>query len=226
VTNLLAAAGTEGVGAVVPLILNADGTVECSVRNEPALLGNLLDAVLTARVASRLGLPSEGEYREHFYRESRDVAWATGAAILIPLNVAREVGDWNETFFLYAEETDFLRRIRERNLAVRFEPSAVVKHRGAGSGSSIELAALMAVNRVRYVEMHHGRFYAVLYRASVLLGHGIRSASAIHRYALSTVFRRGRWRQLPGLREMEAADLGYRRLHRVPSGDGRQAPGR
>ena len=39
--------------------------------------------------------------------------WATGAALLVPAAVAREVGEWNEEFFLYSEETDYFRRIRD-----------------------------------------------------------------------------------------------------------------
>ena len=39
--------------------------------------------------------------------------WATGAALLVPATVAHEVGEWNEEFFLYSEETDYFRRIRD-----------------------------------------------------------------------------------------------------------------
>ena len=131
-----------------------------------------------------------------------EVDWATGAALLIPAAIAREVGAWNEEFFLYSEEIDYLRRIRESGRVVRFEPSAVVEHRGRGSGASPELAILMAVNRVRYVERHHGRAYAALFRAVAALAEGLRSRNAVHRRTLTFLLNRSRWNELPNSMKM------------------------
>lgn len=135
-------------------------------------------------------------HRPLSYFEAHDVDWATGAALLIAAAVVREVGEWNEEFFLYSEETDYFRRIRESGRRVRFEPSAVVKHVGRGSGTSPGLATLMAVNRVRYVERHHGRAYSVLFRAVVALAEGLRSYDATHRRTLAFILNRRRWQEL------------------------------
>ena len=121
-----------------------------------------------------------------------------GAAVLVPAAVARDVGPWNESFFLYAEEIDYMRRIRTRGLRIQFEPAAVVRHRGGGSGSSIDLEALKAVNRVRYIEIYHGRVYSAAFRAAVALRHALRSYSAEHRHVLAILLRRRRWLELPG----------------------------
>ena len=68
----------------------------------------------------------------------------------------QHVGPWDaDRFFLYSEETDYCRRIRKSGHDIRFEPRAVVVHRGAGSGTSDELHALMEVNRVRYYRKWH-----------------------------------------------------------------------
>ena len=123
--------------------------------------------------------------------------WATGAALLVPAAVAREVGEWNEEFFLYSEEVDYFRRIRTSGRRIRFEPSAVVKHRGGGSGTSPELATLRAVNRVRYIERYHGRAYSALFRAVVALAEALRSYDAVHRRTLAVVLNRRRWQELP-----------------------------
>ena len=135
-------------------------------------------------------------HRPLSYFEAHDVDWATGAALLIAAAVEREVGEWNEEFFLYSEETDYFRRIRESERRVRFEPSAVVKHVGRGSGTSPGLATLMAVNRVRYVERHHGRAYSVLFRAVVALAEGLRSYDATHFRTLAFILNRRRWQEL------------------------------
>lgn len=94
----------------------------------PLLLGaralpeSLGQRVLAAFEAALLGFLSEWDARPTSYLEAHDVDWATGAAVLIPAPVAREVGKWNEEFFLYSEETDYFRRIRKSGLRIRFEP--------------------------------------------------------------------------------------------------------
>lgn len=197
VTRLLEALDDDGVSAVVPLMLDDDGKTYTSLRREPSFTRAIGDALLGSRVPGRPAFSSEIEARRESYLQAHDVDWATGAALLIRASSAREVGSWNEEFFLYSEETDYFRRIRQSGGRIRFEPSAVVKHRRGGSGVSPSLATLMAVNRVRYVERHHGRWYAALFRAAVALAELLRSYDGGHRQTLIFVLIRARWPQLP-----------------------------
>jgi hypothetical protein len=57
----------------------------------------------------------------------------------------------------------------------------------------------MAVNRIRYIEMNHGRVYSTLFRAIALLGHAMRAYRKKDRHALGFAAKRSRWRELPGL---------------------------
>ena len=50
------------------------------------------------------------------YRVARPIDWATGAALMVARPVWDAVGQWDEQFFLYSEETDFFRRVRDRRL--------------------------------------------------------------------------------------------------------------
>lgn len=134
VTRMLEAVEDDKIGAVVPLILDEDGSTYASLRREPSLSRAIGDAFLGSKFRARPGFLSEIDSRPESYLDAHDVDWATGAALLVPAAVAREVGDWNEEFFLYSEETDYMRRIRDSGRRVRFEPSAVVRHRRGGSG--------------------------------------------------------------------------------------------
>ena len=188
----------DRIGAVVPLLLDANGVTHPSLRREPSLTRAIGDAFLGSRVwRNRPGFLSESDYRPASYLEAHDVDWATGAALLIPAAVVREVGDWNEEFFLYSEETDYFRRIRESGRRIRFEPSAVVEHRGGGSGTPPARATVMAVNRVRYAERHHGFAFAVLFRAVAALAEMLRSFDPANRHTLAVILNRQRWRELP-----------------------------
>lgn len=197
--TMLSALSTPEVGAVVPLITDGEhDEVVLTLRHEPSLSGALVDALVGGRRfpgrPMRLG---ETNLRLRRYRTPHAVDWATGAAILVRVDVDQEVGAWDETYFLYSEETDYCRRIRDRGYRVWFEPQAVVHHIGGGSGRSPALATLQAVNRVRYVERYRNRPYAVAYRAIATLAEALRAYDRDHRCTLWTLMRRNHWSELP-----------------------------
>lgn len=186
------------IGVVLPRILDMDDTPYPSLRFEPSVTRMLGDALFGSKLLlSRPGFLSEFDYRTSSYQVAHDVDWATGAALLIRADVARELGDWNEAFFLYSEETEYFRRVRSSGHLVRFEPTAVVRHRLGGSGTSPALATLLAVNRIRYIELHHGVLYSSLFRLMVALSEILRSYDPAHRRTLAVVASRRRWCGLP-----------------------------
>lgn len=197
IPRMIAAAADDGVGGVVPLMLDDDGTISFSLCREPTIMRSLGAALVGSRIRKRPAFTSEFEFDLDGYQVAHDVDWATGAALLVPARVAHEVGDWNEDFFLYSEEVDYCRRIRMSGRTIRFEPSARVSHRGAGSGTSPALSALKSVNRIHYVELYHGRVYSALFRFVVALGEGLRFFDPVHRSTFAVVVNRRRWRELP-----------------------------
>ncbi len=197
ITRMLEALRSDRIGAVVPKMLDEDGSTYPSLRREPSIARAIGDAFLGGKVSRRPGFSSEIVTHSASYLQSHDVDWATGAAVMVPSTVVREVGDWDEQFFLYSEETDYFRRIRETGRLVHYEPSAVVRHRRGGSGSAPALQTLMAVNRIRYAERHHGQLYGQLFRGAVILSEILRSYASDHRRTLAVVLNRRRWKELP-----------------------------
>jgi GT2 family glycosyltransferase len=211
VTQLLAAATEEGIGAVVPLMLDENGSIYPSLGREPTLSRAIGDALVGGKIRLRPSFSSGLIFRRANYLEANDVDWAMGAALLIPAAVARVVGEWNEEFFLYSEEVDYFRRIRATGWRIRFEPSAVVKHRGGGSGRSPALAALRAVNRIRYIERYHGRLYSAVFRAVVTFANVVRSYKSIHRHTVTVLLSRKRWDKLPRAEYRVSSDISQAR---------------
>jgi N-acetylglucosaminyl-diphospho-decaprenol L-rhamnosyltransferase len=199
VAQLFAALQEPEVGVCVPMLLNGDGTVYHTLRREPSVTRALGDALFGARLSGRPAWLSETVRSPAAYERPGDVDWAGGAAMLISAECDRAVGRWDdERFFLYSEETDFAARARRAGYRVRFVPAARIRHEDGGSGRSPDLAALLAVNRVRYFEKYHGRARARLFRAVVVLQHLLRARDPDSRATLSTIIWRHRWPQLPG----------------------------
>jgi GT2 family glycosyltransferase len=144
-------------GIVAPKVLSEDGSVHRSLRREPSL-GRTLGLTGTNR-------PAFAEYltRPEEYAEPRFVDWALGAALLISRDVYDELGGWDESYFLYSEETDFCLRARDRGILTRYEPGATVMHIGGGSGQSGRTHSMQIVNRVRLYRRRHNEVAAWAY---------------------------------------------------------------
>jgi len=187
---------TSGAAVVVPRLVGSDGKTSLSLRREPTIVNSLGDALFGARFASRPAVFSETLLCPTSYEHAHPVEWSTGAAVLIRRDLADAIGDWDERFFLYSEEVDYLRRAREAGAAVWFEPAARMRHDEGGSGASLQLETLMAVNRVRYIRKYHSAAYAAAFYATVILHETMRSYDFAHRAILKTLLNQRSWRTL------------------------------
>jgi GT2 family glycosyltransferase len=168
VQQLLASSKETGIGIVVPQIRAPDGTVFRSLRREPTIGRALGTAMVGGRVAGRFPRLSETVGDDRSYLERRDVDWATGAAMLVTRSCLEATGPWDETFFLYSEETDFAARAREAGFRVLYEPAAVVTHVGGDSMVSPRLRSMLVINRLRYFRRRHGPLRSAAFFTAVL----------------------------------------------------------
>jgi N-acetylglucosaminyl-diphospho-decaprenol L-rhamnosyltransferase len=143
VAPLLDALHQPGTGIVVPQLRSADGSLEPSLRREPTLLRALgLEKTGLAALSERVADAEEYTYPHR-------VDWAQGAVVLMSRACFDALNGWDESFFLYSEETDLSLRARDLGLLTRYEPGSVAVHIGAQSGTSNQIHAMQIVNRVR-----------------------------------------------------------------------------
>ena len=183
------------VGAAVPLVLDTEGRPTPSLRFEPSFLRAVGDAVLGDRFPDRPRWITEVDHDGASYRHAHPVDWAVGACLLLRRAAMDRVGPWDEQFFSCSEEVDYLRRVQESGYTVWFEPGSVVSHRGRTSDQSPDLAALMAIDRVRYALKHGGRRAAGTMHLAVTLAALARIADPVQRHTLATLLRADRWTQ-------------------------------
>lgn len=176
--------GPPGAGVAVPRVVDDTGTLDPSLRNEPSIARELIDALAGARASWLPPRWSGVVWDRSAYSRERFADWAVGAALLVSADCRAAVGDWDERYFLYSEEVDYLRRVRESGFLVRYEPAAVVRHVSGGSGRSDRLHALLIVNTVRYYRRYHHRFPAAIFAGAAALGQLLRIRRPASRLAL------------------------------------------
>jgi N-acetylglucosaminyl-diphospho-decaprenol L-rhamnosyltransferase len=199
IQRLLAASRETGVGIVVPQIRTPEGAIFRSLRREPTVGRALGTAVMGGRVAGLFPRLSETVGDDRSYLQRCDVDWATGATMLVTRECAEVTGPWDESFFLYSEETDFAERARRAGFRIVYEPAAVVTHTGGDSMTSPRLRSMLAINRLRYFRRRHGRIRSGAFYAAVLFNELTRAAlgdKAARAAALGLVVPRSRPQEL------------------------------
>ena len=146
-----------GVAMVVPQLRNPDGTVQSSRRRFPTLWTALFESTWLEPCAPACLL--EGYYvGDQPDEEVQDVDWVTGAAMLVRREAIDGVGPLDEDFFMYSEELDWCKRLREGGWRIVYLPTAQVIHH-AGKSSEQVVAARhrhFQTSKVRYFRKHHG----------------------------------------------------------------------
>jgi N-acetylglucosaminyl-diphospho-decaprenol L-rhamnosyltransferase len=80
----------------------------------------------------------------------REVGWVQSSAMLVRREAARQVGWLDPDFFVYSDETDFCKRLRDADWRILFVPSALAVHHD-------QLGSDRAAMRRRIVEFHRNR---------------------------------------------------------------------
>lgn len=200
VPELLAAVRRTGAGIVVPRLDDAKGALIASRRREPSLRRAIADAVLGADRAGRIRDLGEVVTDPAAYEVESPTDWAEGSTQLVSAACWAEVGPWDESYFLYSEETDFALRARDAGFLTYFVPTARAVHLEGGSAGNPRLWRLLVVNRLRLFGRRHGRvattaFWLVLVvREATRALLGKRTSRAALRALLSPTY----LRQTPG----------------------------
>lgn len=162
-------------GIVVPRIVDEQGNLAHSLRREPTVLRALGEATLGAR-AGRLAPLGELVLDDSAYTRPAVADWATGAAMLISKPCLDACGPWDESFFLYSEETEFALRARDHGYLTRLAPQATATHIGGESKVNPQLWTLLMSNKIRLYRSRHTLPASVAYWAAALLREAPRAA--------------------------------------------------
>ena len=168
VPALLAALDEPGTGVAVPRLLDGDGALVPSMRREPTLVRAVADAVLGASRAGGVGRLGEMVTGAGEYDRAQQTDWAEGSTQLVSAECWRRCGPWDESYFLYSEETDFHLRVRDHGLTTRYVPTAVAVHLGGESTTSPRLWSMLVANRVKLFAGRHGPLRSAAYWSALL----------------------------------------------------------
>jgi len=198
--TLLDVLRTPGTGIAVPRLVDGEGSLIQTMRREPSVLRMLGDAVLGAGRAGRYPVLGEVVTDEQRYDTAAVTDWAEGSTMLFSAECWERCGPWDESFFLYSEETDFALRARDAGLLTRFTPAARAVHLEGDSRVSPGLWTLLTLNKVRLYRRRHNAVAAAGFWAALVLRESSRAAigKVPSRMAARALLSPARLREQPG----------------------------
>lgn len=125
---------TPRCGAVGSQMVDAEGNMQVGAFRDFGLRHELARGAHTHALLRLLGgkdiaVPPS--------REAHPADWVSGASVMIRSAALRQTGLFDDSFFLYFEETELMWRLRRAGWSVWYEPASLVEHEG---GASTQLA--------------------------------------------------------------------------------------
>jgi GT2 family glycosyltransferase len=156
-------------GIVAPFVLNSDGTLQPSWGKDLHLFSEVF-----------LKYFANAWYAWQFKRKrgkiSRNVDWVSGACFLIESKLFEQIGGFDENFFLYVEDADLCRRIRQLGYLIHLTSEAWIIHYQGQSVSQYPGRFLHEAKRSQlyYYYKHNRRCSAALLRFYLLFRFSIK----------------------------------------------------
>jgi N-acetylglucosaminyl-diphospho-decaprenol L-rhamnosyltransferase len=128
-------------------LLRPDGVEQASAWRFPTPLSALAGALLLHRLFT---VQSRGT-------QTREVDWCQSAALLVRSTAAAEVGYLDPDFFVYSDEVDFARRLRDAGWHSVYVPAATAIHHEQLASDVVSERRIveLARNRDMYMRKHH-----------------------------------------------------------------------
>jgi N-acetylglucosaminyl-diphospho-decaprenol L-rhamnosyltransferase len=152
-------------------LLRPDGGAQACAWRFPSLATAPAGVLLLHRLYS---VQSRGAH-------TREVDWCQSSALLVRLEAAAQVGYMDPHFFVYSDEVDFAKRLRDGGWRSLYVPSARALHdEQLSTGASGERRIVeMARNRDLYMRKHHGPAIAWMVRWLAAFPYALRALAAL-----------------------------------------------
>jgi len=146
-------------GVVGCQLLNADQSDQASWARFPTPLTELLS--IYPRTRYTIIDPRFQAY---------DVDWVSGACMLVRASAIKQIGLFDERFFMYSEETDLCYRIKKAGWRICHVADSRIVHFGAGSMSRASARQLKFLysSKIQYFAKHQGAGVARAYRYALV----------------------------------------------------------
>lgn len=136
------------IGHLMPKVLNPDGSLQYLCKQLPSPFDLIIRRFFPEKWFTKRR--DWFEMRDSGYDKIMDVPYLSGSIMLLRVNALKEVGLFDERFFMYPEDIDLTRRIRAKYRTIFYPEVSVIHHHEKASFKSIKMLWIHAWNITKY----------------------------------------------------------------------------
>ena len=148
-----------GIGCIGPKIVNYDGSLQISCkRSLPTIKNSIYKIIGLDKLFKNNEVISAYNLLYLDEDEINEVEVISGAFMLIRLDVMKEVGAFDESFYLYGEDIDYCHRIKRKGFRTLYYPLAKAIHYKGKSAKSHPFKAIYHFHKsmIKYYTKYQG----------------------------------------------------------------------
>jgi len=139
-------------------LLNADGTKQNSIAVAPSLVTLLFNAAVLEYL-----FPGRFPSKRYTHTKPIEIESAVGACIIVRRDAIDDIGPFDERYFFFFEETDWMRRMRNGGWKLYHVPSARIYHlQGQSIGPNIHSRMEFYRSRYQFLKKWNSTCYNAL----------------------------------------------------------------
>lgn len=161
----------DQAGAAGAMLVRPDGVQQPSAWRFPSPWSAFLTAIALHK---RFVVQSEGE-------AVKPVDWVQSAAMLVRRSAAEEIGFFDTDFFVYSDEVDFCKRLRDAGWHTLYVPASRAVHHEQLQTGNVPSRRIVEFsrNRDRYMRKHHSWLSAYAVRLLTAWTYALRAGGAL-----------------------------------------------
>lgn len=150
------------VAGLGPRLLYPDGSPQPSRRRFPTFATALVESTVVQEWWGDNRILRRYTMADTLDEAIQPVDWVVGACLLVRREAYQQVGGLDEGFFMYSEELDWCRRLKDAGWQIVYLPAASILHHEGKSSEQVVPARHIHFqsSKVRYFRKHHGTLQA------------------------------------------------------------------
>jgi len=144
----------DKIGMIGPKIIYPDGSLQYSCYRFPFFWQPVFSRTKIGGEKLREKMNNNFLMKDFGHNENRPVDWIMGSAMFVRNKAVKEVGLFDERYWMYAEDSDWCRRMWEMHWPVYYVHDIVVKHtHGRGSAKVPGIFKALLKNKLARVHL-------------------------------------------------------------------------
>lgn len=163
---------SPSVGIVAPKQVDGEGKLQLSWGAFPTLSSEIVRKVFHHRLS--LNDARIRDYLEERYSGLSEVDWVSGSCFMVRRQALTEAGLFDRNFFMYFEDIDLCRRVKDRGWQIQYNAELGIIHYGGVSASKNILKVLLEYRRSQlyFTRKYYGLGGVLLLKAILLAKYG------------------------------------------------------